>query len=114
MFNEIIFSPDPRFPENELIGVDDEQQYNIISIQLSSDGKFYPDDSHSALLQLDDKGFYELLTFDPEKEYFKRTLYFSDTHNYKTVCENVEELFNQGRLKPFFIDEDSKPKLVFG
>ena len=35
MYNEIIFSPDPRTYQNELIGRDSDTEFEMISIQLS-------------------------------------------------------------------------------
>ena len=112
MYNEIIFSPDPRFPQHELIGVDNQMEYQVISIQLGYNGKFEMDGSHSAILQRRDDEVYELCTFNLEKKHFEKTLVFSDTYNLKTICDRVEELFNQGRFKPFCEEDDSKPVLV--
>ena len=112
MYDEIVFAPDPRNPEEELIGVDNQTEYETISIQLGFNGVFEIDESHSALLQRRDDGFYELCTFNLERKCFEKTLVLSDTYNVKAVCNNVEELFNQGRFKTFCEEDSSKPVLV--
>ena len=113
MYDEIFFDPDPRSPKHDLIGVDNEQQYDQISIQLGSKDTYGKDASHSALLELNNEGLYELNTYDPERMCFDKVLVFSDTRNHNTVLNQIEGVFKNGRLKPHFIDENSKPKLVY-
>ena len=59
-YDEIIFSPDPRTDQNDLIGVDDDSEHEFISIQLGKDKEFEIDGSHSAFLERRGDGFYEL------------------------------------------------------
>ena len=111
MYDEIIFSPDPRADQNDLIGVDD-VEHEMISIQLGSDGKFDTDASHSAILERRDDGFYELLLANLDKGYSEPWRVFSDTYNVKTVCDQVEQLFEDGHLQPHFIEGEEKPILI--
>lgn len=112
MYDEIIFSPDPRTYQNELIGVDDDREHNFISIQLGSNGTFDLDGSHSAVLELREDGFYELLLFYFKKNCFDVFQVFRDTYNVKTVCDRVEQLFEDGHLQIYFVEGEEKPILI--
>ena len=113
-YDEIIFSPDPRTDQNELIGVDDDSEHDFISIQLGSDSKFGIDASHSAVLERREDGFYELCLFNLEKEHYEPFRVFNDTYNVKTVCDQVEQLFEDGHLQVHVIEEREKPLLIPG
>ena len=112
MYDEIIFSPDPRTYQNELIGVDDDREHEFISIQLGSNGTFGQDASHSAFLERREDGFYELCLANLEKGYSEPWRVFSDTYNVKTVCDQVEQLFEDGHLQVHFVEGEEKPILI--
>lgn len=117
-YSEIIFTPDPRthvidliLDEDTMKGYEDEL-YSTISIQLGKNGVFGIDGNHSALLQRRDDLFYELFLFDLDKNYFDVFAVFKDTYNVKTVCDEIEKLFRDGKIKANFIDYDEKPVLI--
>ena len=112
MYDEIIFSPDPRTYQNELIGVDNDIEHKFISIQLGSNGTFGKDGSHSAFLERREDGFYELCLVNLEKKHYEPFRVFNDTYNVKTVCDQVEQLFEDGHLQVHFIEGERKPKLI--
>ena len=111
MYDEIIFSPDPRKPYSGSIGRENDQEYPLISIQLGSNGTFGKDGSHSAILERREDGFYELCLINLEKGHYERYRVFNDTYNVKTVCDQVEQLFEDGRLQANFIEGREKPIL---
>ena len=112
MHDEIIFSPDPRTTQNDLIGVDDASEHEMISIQLGSNGTFGQNASHSAILERREDGFYQLCLVNLEKGYMEPWRVFSDTYNVNTVCDQVEQLFEDGHLQVHFIEGEEKPILV--
>ena len=112
MYDEIIFSPDPRTDQNDLIGVDDASEHEMISIQLGSDGTFGKDGSHSAVLERREDGFYKLCLVNLEKGHYEPWRVFSDTYNVKTVCDQVEQLFEDGHLQVHFVEGEKKPILI--
>ena len=112
MHDEIIFSPDPRTDQNDLIGVDDASEHEMISIQLGSNGMFGMNGSHSAILERREDGFYELCLVNLEKVRMEPWRVFSDTYNVNTVCDQVEQLFEDGHLQVHFIEGEEKPILV--
>ena len=112
MHDEIIFSPDPRTDQNDLIGVDDASEYEMISIQLGSNGTFGKDGSHAAILERREDGFYELCLANLDKGYSEPWRVFSDTYNVNTVCDQVEQLFDHGHLQVHFIEGEKKPILI--
>ena len=112
MYDEIIFSPDPRKPYRGSIGRKNEREHNFISIQLGSDGTFGADGSHSAYLQRRDDEFYELCLVNLEKGHYESFRVFSDTYNVNTVCDRVEQLFEDRHLQIHFIDGVKKPILI--
>ena len=111
-YDEIIFSPDPRTDQNELIGVDDDSEHEMISIQLGKDKEFEIDGSHSAFLERREDGFYELCLINLEKEHYEPYRVFSDTYNVNTVCDQVEQLFEDGHLQVHFVEGEEKPILL--
>ena len=112
MYDEIIFSPDPRTDQNDLIGVDDASEHEMISIQLGSNGTFEQNASHSAILERREDGFYQLCLANLDMGYSEPWRVFSDTYNVKTVCDQVEQLFEDGHLLPHFIEGEEKPILI--
>ena len=112
MYDEIIFSPDPRTDQNDLIGVDEDSEHEMISIQLGSNGTFEIDANHSAILERKEDGFYELCLVSLEKGDYEPWKVFSDTYNVKTVCDKVEQLFEDGHLQVHFIEGEEKPILI--
>ena len=111
-YDEIFFSPDPRTDQNDLIGVDEDSEHEMISIQLGSDGMFGIDASHSAILERREDGFYQLCLVNLEKGYMEPWRVFSDTYNVKTVCDQVEQLFEDGHLQVHCIEDQEKPVLI--
>ena len=111
VYDEIIFAPDPRTYQNETIGGDD-IEHNFISIQLGSNGEFESNASHSAILERGEDGFYELCLVNLEKGHYEPWRVFSDTYNVKTVCDRVEQLFEDGHLQVHFIEGERKPILI--
>lgn len=112
MYEEIIFSPDPRKPDRGSIGRENESEYRFITIQLGSNGKFGKDGSHSAFLERREDGFYELCLVNLKKRHYEPHRVFSDTYNVKSVCDRVEQLFEDGHLQVHFIERERKPKLI--
>ena len=112
MYDEIIFSPDPRKPYSGSIQRENDREYPQISIQLGSNGTFGSDGSHSAFLERREDGFYQLLLANLDKGYSEPWRVFSDTYNVKTVCDQVEQLFEDGHLQPHFIEGEEKPILI--
>lgn len=112
MYNEIIFSPDPRNPKNQLLGVDNDAEYEQISIQLGENGEYGEDASHSAYLERGEDGFYRLYLHNLEKGHFDIFRVFSDTYNVNTVCDQVEQLFEDRHLQVHFIEGEKKPILI--
>ena len=112
MHDEIIFSPDPRADQNGFIGVDDASEYEMISIQLGSNGAFEQNASHSAILERREDGFYQLCLANLDKGYMEPWRVFSDTYNVKTVCDQVEQLFEDGHLQVHFVEGEKKPILI--
>lgn len=110
-YGEIIFSPDPRKPYRGSIGREKDREYRLISIQLGSDGTFGKDGSHSAILERREDGFYQLCLVSLEKGHYEPWRVFSDTYNVNTVCDQVEQLFEDGHLKAHFIEGRKKPIL---
>ena len=51
MYDEIIFSPDPRKPYRGSIGRENDREHEMISIQLGCNGTFRKNASHSAILE---------------------------------------------------------------
>ena len=114
MYDEIIFSPDPRKPYDGSIGREnDDTRYSRISIQLGSNGTYGKMASPSALLERQEDEFYKLILFDLEKNHFGDSKVFRDTYNVKAVCDQVEQLFKDGHLQPHFIEGEKIPKLIF-
>lgn len=112
-YDEIIFSPDPRKPYDGSIGREnDDTRYSQISIALGSNGTYGKMASPSALLERREDGFYELILFDLEKNHFDVSKVFRDTYNVKTVCDQVEQLFEDGHLQVHFIEGEKIPKLI--
>ena len=112
MYDDIIFSPDPRKPYSGSIGREDDREHEMISIQLGSNGKFGKNASHSAILERREDGFYQLCLANLDKGYSEPWRVFSDTYNVKTVCDQVEQLFEDGHLLPHFIEGEEKPILI--
>ena len=112
MYDEIIFSPDPRKPYRGSIQRENDREYPQISIQLGSNGTFGQNASNSAILERREDGFYELCLANLDKGYSEPWRVFSDTYNVKTVCDQVEQLFEDGRLLPHFIEGEEKPILI--
>ena len=112
MHDEIIFSPDPRTDQNDFIGIDDASEHEMISIQLGSNGTFGMKASHSAILERREDGFYELCLVNLEKGRMEPWRVFSDTYNVNTVCDQVEQLFEDGHLQVHFIEGEEKPILI--
>ena len=111
MYDEIIFSPDPRYRQDEVIGGDNDTEYHMISIQLGSNGTFDIDGSHSAVLNRREDGFYELCLVNLEKKYYEPVRVFSDTYNLNVVCDRVQQMFEEGHLRIHFIEGEQKPIL---
>ena len=109
---EIIFDPDPRNPKNQLIGVDNDAEYEQISIQLGENGEYGRDASHSAYLERGEDGFYRLYLPNLEKGHLDSFRVFSDTYNPKTVCNQVQQLYDDGHLQVHFVEGDPKPILI--
>ena len=112
MYDEIIFSPDPREPYRGSIGREDDREHKMISIQLGSNGTFGQNASHSAILERREDGFYELCLANLDKGYMEPWRVFSDTYNIKTVCDQVEQLFKDGHLQVHFVEGEEKPVLI--
>ena len=113
MYDEIIFSPDPRKPYSGSIGRENDREHEMISIQLGSNGTLIgKDGSHSAFLERREDGFYQLLLANLDKGYSEPWRVFSDTYNVKTVCDQVEQLFEDGHLQVHFIEGEEKPVLI--
>ena len=112
MHDDIIFSPDPRKPYRGSIRRENDREYHRISIQLGSNGKFGKNGSHSAILERREDGFYELCLVNLEKGHYEPWRVFSDTYNVKTVCDQVEQLFEDGHLQIHFMEGRKKPKLI--
>ena len=112
MYDEIIFSPDPRKPYRGPIGGENDREYETISIQLGSNSTFEQNASHSALLEHREDGFYALCLVNLEKGHYQSWRVFSDTYNVNTVCNQVERLFEDGHLQPHFIEGERKPILI--
>ena len=112
MSYKITFSPDPRNPQNEFLSGDNEEEYRVISIQLSENGNLESGESHSAYLERRDDGFYELLLFDLEKKCFEIYRVFSDTYDPKAVCDEVEQLFEECLLQVHLREDDDTPLLI--
>ena len=112
MYDEIIFSPDPRKPYRGSIQRENDSEHEMISIQLGSDGTFGKNASHSAILERREDGFYQLCLANLDKGYSEPWRVFSDTYNVKTVCDQVEQLFEDGHLQVHFIEGEEKPILI--
>ena len=112
MHDEIIFSPDPRKPYDGSIQRENDSEHEMISIQLGSNGTFGNNASHSAILERREDGFYQLCLANLDKGYSEPWRVFSDTYNVKTVCDQVEQLFEDGHLQPHFIEGEEKPILI--
>ncbi len=111
-YDEIIFSPDPRKPYTGSIGREnDDTRYSRISIQLGSNGTFGKDGSHSAFLERREDGFYQLLLANLDEGHSEPWRVFSDTYNVNTVCDQVEQLFEDGHLQVHFVEGEKKPIL---
>lgn len=119
-YSEIIFDPDPQTHVIDLILDEDAMKeyednlYSRISIQLGKDGVFEADGSHSALLERRDDLFFELLLADLDKNCFDVFVVFKETYSVKTVCNMVEKLFHNGKIKAHLIDYNEKPLLIDG
>ena len=87
-------------------------EHEFISIQLGNDEKFEIDGSHSAFLQRREDGFYELCLLNLEKEHYEPYRVFSDTYNVNTVCDQVEQLFEDRHLQVHFIEEEREKKPI--
>ena len=107
MHDEIIFSPDPRTDQNELIGVDDASEHDSINIYLHSNGA---DGSVAALLERNETDHYQLLLYDKCKESFDDKLVFTDTYNVNTVCDQVERWFDDERLQAHLVVDEKDGK----
>ena len=113
-YSEIIFVPDPRTHVIDLILDEDTMKeyednlYSGISIQLGNNGEFEVDADHSAFLQRRDDGFYELLLPDLDKNCLDVFTVFKDTYNVKTVCNIVEKMFYDGKIKAHLTNYDEK------
>ena len=112
MYDEIIFSPDPRKPYRGSIGRENDREHEMISIQLGCNGTFRKNASHSAILERTEDGFYQLCLANLDKGYSEPWRVFSDTYNIKTVCDQVEQLFEDGHLQVHFIKGEEKPILI--
>ena len=112
MYDEIIFSPDPRKPYRGSIGRENDREHEMISIQLGSNGTFGKNASHSAILERREDGFYQLCLANLDKGYSEPWRVFSDTYNVKTVCDQVEQLFEDGHLQVHFVEGEKKPILI--
>ena len=112
MYDEIIFSPDPRKPYSGSIQRENDREHEMISIQLGSNGTFGQNTSHSAILERREDGFYELCLANLDKGYSEPWRVFSDTYNVKTVCDQIEQLFEDGHLQVHFIEGEEKPVLI--
>ena len=116
-YSEIFFSPDPRqgidlILDEEGIEKYKEANYQRISIQLGKNGEFEIDASHSAVLERRDDGFYELLLLDLDKKCLDVFAVFRETYNVKTVCDLVEKMFYDGKIKAHLTDYGEKPSLI--
>ncbi len=116
-YSEIFFSPDPRHGidlilDEEGIEKYKEVNYGIISIQLGKNGKFSSDGDHSALLERRDDGFYELLLPDLDKNCLDVFAVFTETYNVETVCNIVEKMFDDRKIKAHLTDYGEKPLLI--
>ena len=116
-YSEILFSPDPRrgidlILDEEGIEKYKEANYWRISIQLGKNGEFEIDNSHSALLERRDDGFYELLLPDLDKGHLDVFAVFRETYNIETVCNLVEKMFYDGKIKAHLIDYNEKPVII--
>ena len=85
---------------------------NRSQIQLGSNGKFGIGASHSAYLERGEDGFYQLYLYNSEKGHLDTFRVFSDTYNPKTVCDSIQQLFEDGHLQVHFIEGDPKPILI--
>ena len=113
MYDDIIFSPDPRKPYDGSIGREnDDTRYSRISIQLGSNGTFGKDGSHAAILERREDGFYQLLLANLDEGHSEPWRVFSDTYNVNTVCDQVEQLFEDGHLQVHFVEGEKKPILI--
>ena len=112
MFDQIIFNPDPRSFKNQLINLNNNAEYDMISIQLGNDDQFGVDGSHSAILQRRKDNFHELRLFNLEKGDYEPYQVFDHTHNLNTVCNLVEQSFNNGELKVHLLEGEDIPILI--
>ena len=108
MYDEIIFSPDPRKPYRGSIQRENDREYSRISIQLGSNGTFGKDGSHAAILERREDGFYQLLLANLDEGHSEPWRVFSDTYNVNTVCDQVEQLFEDGHLQVHFVEGEEK------
>ena len=92
---KLVFVPDPRFPRNDLIGVDDTGEDSIIQVHLDEHD---PDEDYHALLQRQVNRIYKFLLYDFEKDYHDSYTGFSETRNSKTACDYVRQLYRNGRI----------------
>ena len=108
MHDEIIFSPDPRTDQNDLIGVDDTNEYDSINIYLHSNDA---DGSVAGLLEHRKDGFYyEILLYDKREKSFNDKLVFTDTYNINDICDEIERWFDNGRLQAHLVVEEKDGK----
>ena len=89
---KLVFVPDPRFPQNDLIGVDDTGD-----IQVHLD-EYDPDEDSHALLQRQANRIYEFLLYDSKKGHHESYTGFSETRDSKTACDYVRQLYRNGRI----------------
>ena len=107
MHDEIIFSPDPRTTQNDLIGVDDASEYDSINIYLHSNDA---DGSVAAFLKRNETDHYELFLYDKCKESFDDKLVFTETYNINAICDEIEQWFDEERLQAHLIVDEKDGK----
>ena len=106
MHDEIIFSPDPRADQNDLIGVDDANEYDSINIYLHSNGA---DGSVAALLERNETDHYQLLLYDKSEKSFDDKKVF-DTYNVNAICDEIERWFDDGGLQAHLVVDEKEGK----
>ena len=106
MHDEIIFSPDPRTDQNDLIGVDDASEHDSINIYLHSNGA---DGSAAALLERNENNYYQLLLYDKSEKSFDDKKVF-DTYNVNAICDEIEQWFDDGRLQAHLVVDEKDGK----
>ena len=106
MYDEIIFSPDPRTNQNDLIGIDDASEYDSINIHLHSNGA---DGSVAALLERNETDHYQLLLYDKSEKSFDDKKVF-DTYNVNAICDEIEQWFDDRRLQPHLVVDEKDGK----